>query len=80
MSIYLFFSGAALCLYLLCQRYDPCRPSSSLLKWGTLGLTMLLTWNLLPLPHLGINPLSALLTGALGVPGLGMIAVLNLMP
>ena len=37
-------------------------------------------WNLLPLPHVGINPISSLLTGALGISGLPLTVFLNMMP
>ena len=45
-----------------------------------MGLLLLFGWNLLPLPDLGVNPLSVMVTGALGAPGLGLIAVINLLP
>ena len=34
----------------------------------------------LPLPHVGINPISSLLTGALGISGLPLTVFLNMMP
>ena len=39
-----------------------------------------MAWNLLPLPHVGINPISSLLTGALGISGLPLTVFLNMMP
>lgn len=71
---------AAGMLYVCCLRYDPQRFHARVLRCGAAGLLMLLVWNLLPLPHLGVNPLSALLTGALGLPGLGLMAVMQLLP
>ena len=41
---------------------------------------LLMAWNLLPLPHVGINPISSLLTGALGISGLPLTVFLNMMP
>ena len=67
-------------LYLLCLRYDPKKPHARLLRHGVVGLMMLLGWNLLPLPHIGVNPLSAWVAGALGLPGVGLLAAVNLLP
>ena len=65
-------------LYLFCRRYDPKKPHARMLRHGVIGLMLLLGWNLLPLPHIGVNPLSAMVTGALGLPGLGLMASVNL--
>lgn len=70
----------ALLLTLFCLRYDPQKPHARVLRHGVVGLILLCVWNLLPLPALGVNPLSAVVTGALGLPGLGLMAVMNLMP
>ena len=72
--------GAAAILYLLCMRYDPKKPHARMLRHGVVGLMILLGWNLLPLPPIGVNPLSALVTGALGLPGVGLLAAINLLP
>ena len=48
--------------------------------WILLGTVLLMAWNLLPLPHVGINPISSLLTGALGISGLPLTVFLNMMP
>ena len=71
---------AALLLYLLAMRYDPQKPHARYLRHGVVGLLMLCIWNCLPLPHLGVNPLSVMVTGALGLPGLGLVAVMNMLP
>ncbi|MBQ8201395.1 MAG: pro-sigmaK processing inhibitor BofA family protein [Clostridia bacterium] len=76
----LMLCAAALALYLLCIRYDPQRPHARILRHSVTGLLLLTVWNLFPLPHLGMNPLSAVVTGALGLPGLGLMAVVNLLP
>ncbi len=72
--------AAALLLLLLVIRYDPQKPHARYLRCGVTGLLLLSLWNLLPLPHLGMNPLSVMVTGALGLPGVGLMAVMNLMP
>ncbi len=65
---------------LLSLLYDPRRFSGKMTRAVAVGTLLLVGWNLLPLPHLGVNPLSILLTGALGLPGLGLTAFLNLLP
>ena len=72
--------GAALLLTFLALRYDPQQPHARYLRHGVVGLLLLCLWNALPLPHLGVNPLSVMVTGTLGVPGLGLMAVMNLLP
>ena len=67
-------------LYLLAIRYDPQRAGAKYLRYGVSGLLLLCVWNLLPLPPIGVNPLSAFVTGALGLPGVGLMAVVNLPP
>lgn len=69
--------AAALALYLLCIRFDPKKPHARWLRHGVMGVLMLTLWNALPLPHLGMNPLSVMATGALGLPGMGLMAVIN---
>lgn len=71
---------AAIFLYLFVQRYDPQRPHARYVRGGVWGLLLLTGWNLLPLPHLGMNPLSVLVAGALGLPGVGLMAVVNMLP
>ena len=70
----------ALLLTLFSLRYDPQKPHARYLRHGVVGLFILLGWNLLPLPELGVNPLSVMVTGALGLPGLGLTAVVNMLP
>ena len=70
----------ALLLTWFALRYDPQKPHARCLRHGVVGLLMLCTWNSLPLPELGVNPLSVMVTGALGVPGLGLVAVMNMFP
>ena len=71
---------SALLLTLFALRYDPQKPHARYLRHGVLGLLLLCIWNLLPLPALGVYPLSVMVTGSLGIPGLGLVAVMNLLP
>lgn len=70
----------ALLLTAFSLRYDPQKPHARYLRRGVTGLLLLTAWNLLPLPRLGVNPLSVMVTGALGLPGVGLMAVMNLLP
>ena len=72
--------ASAVLLLLFALRYDPQKPHARYLRHGVVGLLMLFTWNLLPLPDLGVNPLSVMVTGVLGLPGLGLTAVMNMLP
>ena len=76
----LVLSLTAAMLAALVLRYDPQRPHARWLRRGVTGLLLLTVWNLLPLPALGVNPLSVMVTGSLGIPGLGLVAVMNLLP
>lgn len=67
-------------LFLLVARYDPARPYARALRSLVAGLFLLMAWNALSLPRLGVNPLSMWLTGSLGLPGLLLMAVLNRIP
>ena len=71
---------AALGVTLFSLRYDPQKPHARVLRHGVVGLLLLCAWNLLPVPQLGVNPLSVMVTGSLGLPGLGLMAVMNLLP
>jgi len=71
---------SAVALAFLCVRYDPKRPHARLIRHGVVGVMLLTLWNVLPLPHLGMNPLSVMTTGALGLPGLGLMTVIALLP
>ncbi|MBQ2952535.1 MAG: pro-sigmaK processing inhibitor BofA family protein [Clostridia bacterium] len=76
----LMLPAAAAVLSLMCPHYDPKKPHARVLRHGVVGLMLLLGWNLLPLPHIGVNPISVMTAGALGLPGLGLMAVANLLP
>ena len=76
----LLLSLTALALLIFSLRFDPQHPHARWLRRGVTGLLMLCLWNALPLPELGVNPLSVMVTGSLGLPGLGLMAVANLLP
>ena len=76
----LLLTMTALALLVFSLRFDPQRPHARWLRRGVSGLMLLCLWNLLPLPQLGVNPLSVMVTGSLGLPGLGLMAVANLLP
>ena len=76
----LLLSLTALALLIFSLRFDPQRPHARWLRRCVTGLLMLCLWNALPLPELGVNPLSVMVTGSLGLPGLGLMAVANLLP
>lgn len=80
LSSLLMLPAAAAALYLMCMRYDPKKPHARMLRHGVVGLMLLFIWNLLPLPDVGVNPLSAWVTGTLGLPGVGLMAAINLLP
>lgn len=64
---------------LLVFHYDPARPSARVLRAGLWGLALVIGWNALSLPHIGVNPLSVLLAGSLGLPGLAALSVLAML-
>ena len=66
---------AALGVTVFALQYDPQKPHARYLRHGVVGLLLLCAWNLLPLPQLGVNPLSVMVTGALGAPGAVLLAV-----
>ena len=70
----------AFLLLMFSLHYDPQRAYARHLRRCVSGLLLMLVWNLLPLPRLGVNPLSVMVTGSLGLPGLGLMAVINLLP
>jgi len=76
----LLWAGIGLMVFGLAMAYDPQRAHARWLRHCAWGLALLLLWNALPLPHVGVNPLSAWLAGALGAPGLALLAVLARLP
>lgn len=76
----LLLAGTSALLMVFALRYDPRSRSARVMRHSVAGLFLLLAWNLLPLPRLGVNPLSAWLAGSLGLPGMGLLAVLAQLP
>ena len=68
-----------LAVWYLSRTWDPKRLSARILGAWTTGFLALWLWNLTPLLHLGINSLSAVTAGALGLPGLGLLAGVKLL-
>ena len=79
-DLYVDFASRFRLTLLLCRCYRPGTWGARLLNCWTFGTVLLMAWNLLPLPHVGINPISSLLTGALGISGLPLTVFLNMMP
>ena len=69
----------ALAVYLISRSFDPQRLSGRAVTRCVAGLMLLLVWNLLVPLRLGINPLSMLAAGCLGLPGIGLMALLAIL-
>ena len=80
LSTIVLLSFTALLLTWFSLHFDPQKPHARYLRHGVMGFLMLYMWNLMPLPPLGINPLAVMITGTLGLPGLGLVAVINMLP
>ena len=65
--------------WLLSHRYDPQKRSGRIIGQLLTGFLLLVCWNALAAPQVGVNPLSAWLTGALGLPGVGLTVLLNML-
>ena len=67
-------------LYLFGRLYRPDTFLARLLTSLLTGLVLLLCWNVLMPPHrLGINPLSMVTAGALGLPGVCFLLLLKVL-
>ncbi len=76
------YAGLLLLIYIAGVHVEPYKPAWKLLERGLLGVGVLMVWNLLAAPldlNIGLNPLTAIITGMLGVPGLGLLLVLRIM-
>ena len=76
------YAGLLLLIYIVGVHMEPYKPAWKLLERGLLGVGVLLVWNLLAAPFelsIGLNPLTAIITGMLGAPGLGLLLVLRIM-
>ena len=74
-----FLAAVVALLWLLSQRYDPNKRSGCIIRQILTGFLLLFAWNALAAPQVGINPLSAWLTGALGLPGVGLTVLINML-
>lgn len=77
-----FLGAVMLAIYLIGMKIPPFKPAWRLLERSLLGAAVLAVWNLIATPFglfLGINPLTALAVGTLGVPGLGLLLVIQAM-
>ncbi len=76
----LLYAGLLVLIFLAGMRIVPFKPAWKLLERGLLGAGVLFVWNLLAAPlglAIGLNPLTAIITGALGAPGLGLLLVIK---
>jgi len=77
-----FYAGLLLLIYIVGVHVEPYKPAWKILERGLFGVVVLLLWNLLAAPfelYIGLNPLTAIITGMLGAPGLGLLLVLRIM-
>lgn len=74
-----FLSAVVAAAWLLSLRYDPQKRSGRIVAQVLTGFLLLTLWNAIAAPQVGVNPLSAWLTGALGLPGVGLTVLLNLL-
>ena len=75
----LLVAGVMAALLPLLKLYNPAKPAGRLLNCGCAGLLAISFWNMLPLPTLGVNPLSAVIAGWLGAPGMALLAFARLL-
>ena len=74
-----FLAAVVAALWFFSRRYDPDRRSGRVVAQLLTGFLLLSLWNAVALPQVGVNPLSAWLTGALGLPGVGLTVLLNML-
>lgn len=79
LRLMLLLSLAVAAAYLLTMRCDPRGRVWRTIGQVIAGFLLLTAWNALTANPVGINPFSAWLTGALGLPGVGLTALLNLL-
>ena len=74
-----FMAAVVAAAWLLSRRYDPQKRSGRIVTQLLTGFLLLTVWNAVASPQVGVNPLSAWLTGALGLPGVGLTVLLNML-
>ena len=79
LRIIVFLAAAVALCWMLSRRYDPQKRSGRVIAQVLTGFLLLTVWNAIAAPQVGVNPLSAWLTGALGLPGVGLTVLLNML-
>ena len=74
-----FLASLVAALWWLSRRYDPQKPLGRVVGQVLTGFLLLTVWNALAAPQANVNPLSAWLAGTLGLPGVGLTVLLNLL-
>lgn len=74
-----FMAAVVAAAWLLSQRYDPQKRSGRIIAQVLTGFLLLTVWNAVASLRVGVNPLAAWLTGALGLPGVGLTVLLNML-
>ena len=74
-----FLAAVVALMWFLSRHYDPNRRSGRVVAQMLTGFLLLTIWNALFSPQVGLNPLSAWLTGTLGLPGVGLTVLLNML-
>ena len=79
LRIIVFLASVIAALWTLSRRYDPQKRSGRVIAQVLTGFLLLTAWNAVAAPQVGVNPISAWLTGTLGLPGVGLTVLLNLL-
>lgn len=79
LRIIVFLAAVIVALWTLSRRYDPQKRSGRVIAQVLTGFLLLTAWNAVAAPQVGVNPISAWLTGTLGLPGVGLTVLLNLL-
>ena len=79
LRIIVFLAALVALIWALSRQYDPQKRSGRVIAQLLTGFLLLTAWNALAAPQVGVNPLSAWLTGTLGLPGVGLTVLLNLL-
>lgn len=79
LRIIVFLAAVIAALWTLSRQYDPQKRSGRVIAQVLTGFLLLTAWNALAAPQVGVNPISAWLTGTLGLPGVGLTVLLNLL-
>lgn len=80
LAVILLIVIAAVLLAIAAMHYDPQRLHGRILRRMVGGFCLLLCWNLISGMQLGVNLISAFAAGCLGLPGLGLLSVMAMLP